>query len=658
MSNYSIGFEELGIDLSKLRNKRKGKTLCPKCSSSRKKSREPILFVNLESGVYYCHNSGCSFSGRVDSDEWISNNRGVERSPTLPSQPVEENYRKPKDNFGPPSKAAIDYLLSRGWTEELIEELKVSSRSFRGVEYVVFRYYLGGELVKAKFRIATDDKNTLLDFPKIKQLPECKPIAYGSDDIVSSSTALICEGEIDLGSWRLAGIKESISLDAGGYKLKDDGTPPEPPFRKFDCLSNISGYLLDKERIYIALDGDDTGRFTTRLLVEKFGVDRCYVVKFPDGEDANSIHKKYGARKLLEYYEDAKRPRIADITKLEDVVDDIIEDLEQGYEEPTESTYVDELAGKFSWIPGFLYGWTGFPNSGKSEYLSFLTMVKSAYDGDKWAVFSPEHSPAKQWFKEILRRLTGKSLLKNTGRQITPEDVRSVKDWVNDHFVFIFPDDTDVNLDNKSAMLTPTWILQRIKELVLTEGITGFIIDPWNQLDHVFQDHKREDLYLSFWLQRFKRTCLNYSLKGNLVVHPPADAGRNKKAPTMYDISGGAMFANKLDVVSIVNRPNFYKDKDCNLVEIDTQKAKQQYRFGIPDKVEFRFNRTTSWYVNSVTGVSALDGVFESISSGKTPTKDPVDFDEKELNDLGIPSFVDPVIRRASDFNNDEDVPF
>ncbi len=51
-----MSFHENGITIKK--NSGQVKTQCPKCSQDRKKKSDPCLSVNIDEGVWNCHNCG------------------------------------------------------------------------------------------------------------------------------------------------------------------------------------------------------------------------------------------------------------------------------------------------------------------------------------------------------------------------------------------------------------------------------------------------------------------------------------------------------------------------------------------------------------------------------------------------------------------------
>jgi twinkle protein len=57
-------FEDLDIRVR--RSSGQEKTICPKCSHTRKKKTDPCLSVDHDKGVWNCHN--CNWSGTIKKD--------------------------------------------------------------------------------------------------------------------------------------------------------------------------------------------------------------------------------------------------------------------------------------------------------------------------------------------------------------------------------------------------------------------------------------------------------------------------------------------------------------------------------------------------------------------------------------------------------------
>ena len=95
-------FRDYGIDLPDFFAGDR-KTLCPKCSATRKKKNDPCLSVNGESGMWHCHN--CGWSGCRDSRTELD-------------RVIEKIYRKPEprpeEELQNIDKNVLAYFKKRG----------------------------------------------------------------------------------------------------------------------------------------------------------------------------------------------------------------------------------------------------------------------------------------------------------------------------------------------------------------------------------------------------------------------------------------------------------------------------------------------------------------------------------------------------------------
>jgi twinkle protein len=112
----------------------------------------------------------------------------------------------------------------------------------------------------------------------------------------------------------------------------------------------------------------------------------------------------------------------------------------------------------------------------------------------------------------------------------------------------------------------------------MKKGVDGVMVDPFNQLDHNQKAYQREDQYLSEVLKEMKRFALLNAVVYCLVAHPKNPPPGLKGLPIvdMYDISGGAMWGNKTDLILSYHRPNFHENKNSPEVEIHVQKVKRK----------------------------------------------------------------------------------
>ena len=200
-------FSELGIDV---RGRASGqvKTLCKKCSHQRKKKNDPCLSVNLDSGLYNCHN--CGWAGSLNE------NGNYQQKPQLMN---EKTFKKL--HYQPPQELPIkayDFLVDvRSIPEHILIRNKVGF--FNGV--IKFPFIKNGEVVNIKSR--TLDKKLWLE-------KNAEIVFYGYDHIDNELT-IITEGEIDKLSMEVAGFPNSVSVPHGAPQV---GT--QNYLSKFDFL--------------------------------------------------------------------------------------------------------------------------------------------------------------------------------------------------------------------------------------------------------------------------------------------------------------------------------------------------------------------------------------------------------------------------------------
>jgi twinkle protein len=578
--NYTTGFERLGIDLSKVRGKN---CLCPKCSDRKPGRRDKSLSIDLKTGHYKCHR--CDFEGRADSQQWIDKQR--QKDNTQPTIQITDHERKaitrhienqpPPFTTSPLNDNALRYLDSRGIKENAIKMAKLAQ--WRNA--LVFNYYQNGKIVNAKYRVIGEKvmwqhKNTTTR------------VLWGIDNIKDSDSVIICEGEIDVLSFYQIGEFTALSISQGAPNAGSSiGT-------KLKCLENCTPQLKDKKQIILAVDNDANGKYLEQILINRFGADRCKVVKYPEGcKDANDVLVEFGEDKLKQCLQDAQYVPIEGVTEVKDVREELLRIKREGVRKGIK-VGINVLDDHFSFYPGWWNLFTGIPGSGKSEFVLFLMVCMSYKYGWKWAVFSPEHWPASDYYLEIIEKFTGLSL-----EYIGDDDFELAMDFVQDHFYFVYHEPKE---GAKAVINSLKNITKTIKELTLSKGINGFLIDPYNQLTKGRDAPKNErtDQSLERCLGDVDRICKIHGLCGNIVAHPRTiyekdTNGVDYKCPTIYGIAGGAMWYNKCYTGSIVHREFNQSDKSSPNVLIDVQKVKNVKRVGSPAAVRMKFSR--GWYI-------------------------------------------------------------
>lgn len=122
------------------------------------------------------------------------------------------------------------------------------------------------------------------------------------------------------------------------------------------------------------------------------------------------------------------------------------------------------------------------------------------------------------------------------------------------------------------------------------------MIDPWNELDHVF-DSREISLtqYVGGAIKELRRFARRFLVHVMVIAHPAKlrkDKDGKYPIPTAYDISDSAHWYNKPDQILIVHRT----DENKTLIRV----AKSRYHnvLGKPGDVELEFNDYTYRFGN------------------------------------------------------------
>ena len=486
---YKQKLQDLGINLTA--NGGETKTICPKCSHTRKNKSDKCLSVNIDEGVYNCHN--CGWSGNVKFT------------------PKKEYTKPPKVNAEINSRI-VEWFKGRAITEPTLVHWKIGE----SLEYIPqvqkkrrtinFNYFRNGELINVKYRDA--EKN-------FKMVSGAELIFYGIDNLKDKKSCYIVEGEMDALSLHEAGLYSVCSVPNGASK----GT------QKLDYLDNCYQYFEDKDEIILCTDNDQPGLQLRNELARRLGTYRCKYVEFGDYKDANEVLIQKGPETLRQLINDAKNFPLEGVLNISNIWENVLNYNENGIK--NYSINLGDSDNYFNLAFGEWTVVTGIPNSGKSDFIDQVLVNLTTKYNFRTAMFSPESYPYEGHIKRIADKLNGKAC--------NSDDLNNTKDFIEEHFYWV-----KIDLEN----LTLKGILDAFRQLVFQKGVNVLVIDPWNMLDHSAQ---RDFTYIGKLLSEITQFCQQTNTHLFLVAHPrkiESDNGVFKK-PNLYDISGSADFYNK-----------------------------------------------------------------------------------------------------------------
>lgn len=228
---------------------------------------------------------------------------------------------------------------------------------------------------------------------------------------------------------------------------------------------------------------------------------------------------------------------------------------------------------------------TGFPGSGKSEWLDALLVNLAEADPDwNFAVYSPENYPPATHLAKLTEKRGRGPFHAGLHPRMSRSEMADAALWINSHFLWL---DTDLK--------TPDELVARALEYADGHKL-GVVLDPWNTLDHQRSGMSETD-YVSYILTEVTNMCRTANAHVWLVVHPAKmfrDKDGKRPIPTPYDISGSAHWYNKADNIITVHRDQ-NPDIPTQAVDLHVQKIRHKHsgRIGMAtlfyDKVTGRY---------------------------------------------------------------------
>jgi twinkle protein len=227
----------------------------------------------------------------------------------------------------------------------------------------------------------------------------------------------------------------------------------------------------------------------------------------------------------------------------------------------------------------------GIPNGGKSEFIDAITVNLAERYGWRFALCSFENPPAEHIAK-LAEKHAGLPFWDGPRQRMSEVELRTAMDWVADRFYLLRFDDEAPTIDA---------ILDKARAAVMRHGVRGLIIDPYNELEHQRPASVSETEYVSRTLGKVKRFAQANDVHVWFVAHPAKmqREGNSLPAPTLYDISGSANWANKADIGVVVHRDPA-KDPTRTYIYIRKVRFKSVGKIGV---TALRYDRATGRYL-------------------------------------------------------------
>ncbi|EHM01406.1 hypothetical protein HMPREF9946_02145 [Acetobacteraceae bacterium AT-5844] len=569
------------------------KLICPKCGGGR--SREHSLSVTIdpdgEGVVWRCHRGNCG---------WQDGARLPARdgSRSAPAARAAASFQTPQphpEEQQDKTAWVYEWFEKRGISAETVDAFGCYGAAHwfpagGNQPAIVFPYFYERKLVNRKYRSL--DKQLMQDKNPLPTLFNIDAIEV-SEAAPEPDLVIWVEGEPDVMALHEAGFRQVVTLkDGAPDKIRAEDDPARQDDKRFAALATHADLLGGVKKFILAGDMDEPGKILREELARRLGRHRCWLVTWPEGcKDAGDTLRLHGADAVRQAIDEAVAYPIEGMQRLEPGT---LLALRHGEPPPLLSTGAG-ATDRILKLPGEgrLIVVTGIPNHGKSSWVMFVKVHLMREHRRRFLVFSPEMQPWESYVAQCAAVRAGKPFwpMKDgqgrplPGLSMTDEEIKEAEAWFRPRLVMLVSDAEDVapSLD---------WILERAKAAVLRDGTTDLVIDPWNEVEHQRGD-MTETEYVGRSLQRLRSFANRHGCNVWIVAHPtklrPLKPGDKIERPVMYDINGGANWANKADLGIAVHSPD-------SVTEIHLLKSRYQ-RWGRRDsKAELEFNKQNGRY--------------------------------------------------------------
>ena len=495
---------------------------CPECPESKRKNPKDVQFYPNTQRAF-CHKCNTTF---FEYKPYVSKKQYV--------APEWRNKTELTNN-------AVNYFEGRMISQGTLIKMKIFSdveympQFEKDIEVICFPFFVDKKQVNIKFRGAKKS---------FKLISGAQLVWYNFNALKNNKEIIIVEGEIDVLTWVENNYDNVISVPNGA------GNNVEYLDETIKLFDNI-------DKIYLATDNDTKGIELRDELIRRLGAEKCYLISFKQYKDSNEYYIAEGGIEFKNLIKEAKEVPVKGIVNIESLHHEIIDLYGKGINKGFEinESNIDEY---ITWETGRLAIVTGVPGSGKSEFIDFVITKLNLLHGWKAAYFTPENYPLKLHYSKLHEKYSGRKFEKETDTT----DFYNIYEHLKDNFYYIM-DEEDMSVES---------IMKSAKALVKQKGIKILVIDPYNKLDHQYNNNTSETQYISKFLDLLQKFAMFNNVLIFLIAHPKKMI--KGEVPSLYDISGSAHFYNKADYGFTVDRVKDIDNLMTNEIKVYWQKIR------------------------------------------------------------------------------------
>lgn len=536
---------------------------CPFCQDTNKK-----FSINLGHGAFQCFRENtCGIKGSFYEFQKMMGDTPIstKKKDIFFNTPQKKNYAKPADDIKPPSNTAIDFMRSRGLTDETIKHFRVGSQNGNTIS---FPYYRRGELTNIKYRSVKEKK-----FWGSK---DTELILFNRDNI-ESEELIICEGEFDCMALHQYGF-EAVSVPGGA-----GGHP---------WVESEWEYLETFKTIYLCFDTDTAGQQGARDLAIKIGEWRCKVVSLPYKDANECLVNGVTAKTIEKCFQNATDFSPETLVTPLFFVEKVINLFSQGTRLWGIKTPWEKVNAILKgWRDGELTVWSGRNGSGKSTILNQV-FIDLAEKGVKSCIYSGEMSPERylRWAVIQHQECEAPHFTK----------IQETLEWMS-YQVYIL---------NITSGIDPEKLLSDFEYAAMRYGVKHFFIDSLMKISFKLQNNGQDEFRQQ---HEFMNKIIGFAQKHAVHVHLVAHPRKGEKdtdEPGKVDVKGTSHITDLADNVIVLTRVSEQKKEQvikANAAKTGDEKKfpgdavffiKKNREFGTEGSVGLQFNESTKKFTD------------------------------------------------------------
>jgi twinkle protein len=497
--------------------------MCQGSRTKHKHDKSLSLKIDNKGVQYQCHH--CDISGGwVNDREW-----------SLETVPV---VREPITNLTETdNEAAIKYLQDRHIADSVIQSHAITgTRRFNGKTVPAVGFpYRDGDLINAiKWRSADTDK-------RFSQENVCEDF-FNIDRYVEGNDLLICEGEIDALAWMTSDLPDNVSVvsipNGAPAKVRDGKITPEDD-KKFAYIWRAKRELESAPRIILNTDNDGPGNALKEEIIRRIGSSKVWIIDLEDYKDASAALETEGKDYLAGQLEDCQPVPMIGLHGAE-VFSDAVLDLYENGQLRGARTGLSSLDEFIQIAPGMVTVVTGFPSSGKSDFIDQLCL-NLAQSMKYKTVFCSFEKPPELHLMQLAQKLTKRPFFEGSENRMTPEERDHAQAWLKEHFLFM-----DYRRDGPTTI---EGILDIASTAVMRMGCRILVIDPYNYI--TLSNNSKETDEISSLLTQVQQWAKSHDAHVFFIAHPTKispDRRGSKVVVSGHDIAGSAAWFAKADI--------------------------------------------------------------------------------------------------------------